>query len=729
VFAAVSIRRRLYHARATCPSCAPDTIGEKSAPEMNQPLPEPPSADRYKILVEQSLAGMYVIEGTSFVYVNARLAEMFGYSVEELTGLAPSLLVHPADRDLVGESLRRRLEGERDSDHYTFRGMRKDGTALDLETLGARAVIEGKALVVGTILDVTERRRADDAIRESEERYALAAQGASDGLWDWDVRAKTIYFSDRWRAQIGLTPADPRETSPAAWLLRVHADDRERLVAEIRQHLEARTPHVECEYRLRHEDGSFRWMLARGMAVRDGSGRAYRLAGSQTDITGRKRSEEKLAHDALHDALTGLPNRSLFMDRLSQAMAFKRRRNDSRYACVFLDLDRFKTVNESLGHSFGDRLLSSVGKRLLHSVRPGDTVARLGGDEFCILFEEFSDDGEPLKLVERLLKALLDAHVLDGTEIFAQASAGIALGQAEYARPEDVVRDAEIAMYRAKEQGRGSVTMFQASMQTRARAQLQLETDLRRALERDELRLVYQPVIALATGQLAGCEALCTWDHPVHGHVSPAQFIPIAEETGLIVPLGAWALREACRAAVQFGKLDSRPLTVAVNLSARQLVPELLEHVRAALSESGLPANRLQLELTESLLIEHAGPAAPVLAQLKNQHVHLLLDDFGTGYSSLGYLHDFRFDALKIDRSFVARAGMGKQAELLNTIVSLARTLGMEVVAEGVETAAQAIQLQALGAQYAQGFFFSRSVEQEEFARLVRSQRIFKWSK
>jgi diguanylate cyclase (GGDEF)-like protein/PAS domain S-box-containing protein len=696
---------------------------------MIAPLPQPPSADRYKILVEQSLAGMYVIEGTSFVYVNARLAQMFGYSVEELIGLAPSLLVHPADRELVGESLRRRLAGERDSDHYTFRGMRKDGTSLDLETLGARAVIEGKALVVGTILDVTERRRADDAIRESEERYALAAQGASDGLWDWDVRGKTIYFSDRWRAQIGLTPADPRETSPAAWLLRVHADDRERLVAEIRQHLEARTPHVECEYRLRHEDGSFRWMLARGMAVRDGSGRAYRLAGSQTDITDRKRSEEKLAHDALHDALTGLPNRSLFMDRLSQAMAFKRRRNDSRYACVFLDLDRFKTVNESLGHFFGDRLLSSVGKRLLNSVRPGDTVARLGGDEFCILFEEFSDDGEPLKLVERLQKTLLTAHDLDGTEVFAQASAGIALGQAEYARPEDVLRDAEIAMYRAKEQGRGSVTMFQTSMHTRARAQLQLETDLRRALERDELRLVYQPVIALATGQLAGCEALCTWDHPVHGHVSPAQFIPIAEETGLIVPLGAWALREACRAAAAFGKLDSRRLTVAVNLSARQLGPELLEHVRAALSESGLPANRLQLELTESLLIEHAGPAAPVLAQLKNQHVHLLLDDFGTGYSSLGYLHDFRFDALKIDRSFVARAGMGKQAELLNTIVSLARTLGMEVVAEGVETAAQAIQLQALGAQYAQGFFFSRSVEEEEFARLVRSQRIFKWSK
>jgi diguanylate cyclase (GGDEF)-like protein len=386
-------------------------------------------------------------------------------------------------------------------------------------------------------------------------------------------------------------------------------------------------------------------------------------------------------------------------------------------------------VNESLGHFLGDRLLASVGRRLLASVRPGDTVARLGGDEFCILFEEFSEDSEPLKLVERLQKALLAAHDLDGTEVFAQASAGIALGGPQYARPEEILRDAEIAMYRAKEQGRGGVTVFQQSMHTRARALLQMETDLRRALERDELRLVYQPVISLETGRIAGCEALCTWEHPVHGDVRPAEFIPIAEETGLIVPIGAWALREACRAAIEFGALDAQPLSVAVNLSARQLGPELLEHVSAALRESGLRPERLQLEITESLLIEHAGPAAPILAQLKSQHVHLLLDDFGTGYSSLGYLHDFRFDALKIDRSFVARAGMGKQAELVHTIVSLARALGMEVVAEGVETPAQAAQLKQLGCQFAQGFLFSRSIEAEAFAQLCRSQRVFSWGK
>ncbi len=700
-------------------------------PQPQSTTTEAPSigvADRYRLLVEQSLAGMYVIEGDRFVYCNERFAQMFGYSVGEiLHGLTPLMLVHESTRDVVSESLRRRLEGETLSDHYNFRGQRKGGERIDIETLGTRAVIDGKSLVIGTVLDVTERRRADEAIRESEERYALAAEGATDGLWDWDVRAGTIYFSPRWRAQIGLAISDAPERDPKRWLLRVHHDDRDRLNSALKLHLSARTPHFECEYRALHEDGTYRWMLARGQAVRDERGLATRLAGSQTDITERKLSEEKLAHDALHDALTGLPNRSLFMDRLSQAMAFQRRRADSRYACVFLDLDRFKAINESLGHVVGDRLISSVGQRLIASVRPGDTVARLGGDEFCVLFEEYANDAEPLKLVEKLQRALLPAHKIDGTELFSQASAGIALGNARYSRPEEIVRDAEIAMYRAKDEGRGGVAVFQESMHAVAQARLQMETDLRRALERGELRLAYQPVVSLGTGRIVGCEALCNWEHPQRGNIPPAEFIPIAEETGLIVPIGAWALREACSAAAALSKQSAHELTVAVNLSARQFEPELIDHVRAALAESGLPAHQLQLEITESLLMEHAGPAAPILAQLKNENVHLLLDDFGTGYSSLGYLHDFRFDALKIDRSFVARAGMGNRAELVNVIVSLARTLSMDVIAEGVETAKQAAQLQALGCQFAQGFYFSRAITAEAFAQMVREDRVFSW--
>ena len=306
-----------------------------SAPtDLSQPMTiqapgEVGGVDRYRLLVEHSLAGMYVIEGDRFVYCNPRFAEIFGYSVEEIVGgLTPMDLVQQSNQELVRESLRRRLQGESDSDHYSFRGRRKDGQRVDIETLGARASIDGKSLVMGTVLDVTERRRADEAIRESEERYALAASGATDGLWDWDVRGRSIYFSARWRAQIGLSPDEAPETDPQLWLLRVHPDDRARFLAELKQHLDGRTPHFECEYRARHEDGSYRWMLSRGQAVRDANGLAYRLAGSQTDITDRKRSDEKLAHDALHDGLTGLPNRSLFIDRVSQAMAFQRRRAD-----------------------------------------------------------------------------------------------------------------------------------------------------------------------------------------------------------------------------------------------------------------------------------------------------------------------------------------------------------------------------------------------------------------
>ncbi len=681
-----------------------------------------PSDERFRHLVEQSLAGIYVLRNETFVYVNPRLCEIFGYSREELLRLGVDDLVGEPDRPLVREKLRQRLAGEVATVHYQFLGRRKDGTLIELETLGSGTLVDGEPGVMGTLVDVSQSRRALEAVRESEERYALAAQGASDGLWDWDLRIGAIYFSPRWAAQVGAEVADLGD-DPNAWIGRIHADDRKRALADISLHLEGQTPHLECEYRLRHDDGTFRWMLGRGLAVRDEKGRAYRMAGSQTDITERRRAEEKLAHDALHDGLTGLPNRALFMDRVGQAMAFQRRRADYRYACLLFDVDRFKTVNDSLGHFEGDRLLVEVARRLLACVRPGDTVARLGGDEFSVLLEDFTTDDEPGNVAARIHQQLEGSHDLGGTEVFASASAGIAAGNPSYSRPEEILRDAEIAMYRAKAKGRGRTETFQQSMHLKARALLQIETDLRRALERGELRLAYQPIVNLLTGEIAGCEALCTWTHPTRGKVPPSEFIPVAEETGLIVPLGAWVLREACLAARALGAPGRAPLGMAVNLSARQLVPELLAQVRAALTESGLPPQQLRLEVTESVLMEHAGPATPLLSQLKALHVKLLLDDFGTGYSSLGYLHDFRFDTLKIDRSFVARLGVGKQTEIIHTIVSLARTLGMEVVAEGVETQAQALQLRALGVEFAQGFFFSRPVDVEAFERLLETKR------
>ena len=684
------------------------------------------SEDKFRGLVEQSLIGCYIVQDRKFVYVNPKLAEIFGYRQDEVENLKTvEELTHEPDLPVVMEYLRLRTEGKLASTHYSFRGKRKDGALIDVEVHGARTEFGGRAAVIGMLLDITERKRVERAMRVSEERYALAAQGANDGLWDWDLRENRIFFSGRWKAMLGLAEHEVGE-EPDAWFDRVHPDDRQRLFGDLGLHLEGRTPFLESEHRVRHVDGRYCWMLVRGAAVRDAAGKAYRLAGSQTDISTRKEAEQKLLHDALHDGLTGLPNRSLFMDRLGQAMAFQKRRQDHRFAVLFLDLDRFKNINESLGHTQGDQLLIAVGKRLSRCIRPGDTVARLGGDEFSVLVEDYADADEPLRIAERIQDALAAAHDLEGTEVFATASIGIAMGEPHYAQPEDLLRDADTAMYRAKDLGRGRNAVFHASMHAHARAQLQLETDLRRALGRGELRLNYQPVVSLATGQISGCEALVTWAHPTRGVIPPGDFIPAAEETGLIVPLGRWALQQACRDARAWNDRGHR-VSVSVNLSGKQLVqPELLEHVRSALDASALDARRLRLEVTESVIMENAGPAALLLTQLKALGVHILLDDFGTGYSSLSYLHNFRFDTLKIDRSFVSRLELGgKHAEIVRTIVSLARALSMEIVAEGVENVAQVTALQLLHCDYAQGYLFSRPLETSEFGALLDSHHVF----
>ena len=678
----------------------------------------------YRELVENASDVIYAhdLEGR-FTWVNRACERITGYTRDETLRLRIWDLVAPEYR----AAMEKNLSGEMQT--FEVEVVAKDGRRIPLE-LKSRLVYRGHMPigVQGIARDISERKRAAEAMRESEERYALAALGSNDGLWDWDLRANRIFFSARWKEQLGAKDGELTD-DPDEWFDRVHADDRERLFGDLSLHLEGRTPHLEVEHRVRHLDGSWRWMLVRGAAVRDADGRAYRLAGSQTDISARKLAEEKLLHDALHDGLTGLPNRSLFMDRLGQALAFQQRRADYRFAVLFLDVDRFKTVNESLGHMQGDVLLVQIAQRLRAMASPGDTVARLGGDEFALLLGDFSDPEEPERAAERAQEALSAPYDLDGTEVFATASIGVAVGTREYSRPEELLRDADTAMYRAKDLGRARHAVFHPDMHARAQALLQLDTDLRRALDRGELRLRYQPVVSLSSGQITGCEALIVWEHPTRGPIPPGDFIPTAEETGLIVPIGRWALAQACADATAWNAALPRGpgVSVSVNLSAKQLVrPELLEDVRGALDRSGLPARRLRLEVTESVIMENSGPAAVLLGQLKALSVGLLLDDFGTGYSSLSYLHNFRFDTLKIDRSFVARLEQsGKQAEIVRTIVSLARALQMEVVAEGVENAAQAQQLQTLRVDCGQGYWFSRPLDAKAFEDLLLAQRTF----
>jgi diguanylate cyclase (GGDEF)-like protein/PAS domain S-box-containing protein len=565
-----------------------------------------------------------------------------------------------------------------------------------------------------------EHNRTLEALRESEERYALSARGANDGLWVWDLGGGTVYYSDRWKEMLGFS-RDEIGDSPEEWFSRVHPDDVAMLRADIDAHRHGATPSIEHEHRMRSKRGDYRWMLARGVAVRDAGGDATRIAGSQTDITERKLAIDRLTHDAFHDALTELPNRALFMDRLGRQMERSRRRAAHSFAVLFLDLDRFKVVNDSLGHAFGDQLLISVAGRLRGMLRATDTVARLGGDEFAVLIE-IDHLADAVRMAERIQETLRVPFRVGENEIFTTASIGIALSATGYERPQDVLRDADIAMYRAKSRGRGIHEVFDKTMHERAVKLLKFETELRRSIERGELRVHYQPIVSLVSTKVMGFEALLRWQRG-DDLVAADEIVPIAEETGLILSIGQWVLREALRQLAEWQESypDNESLHMHVNLSAKQfLQPNLLEQIASALTESSVDAARLHLEVTESVVIDNAEAAAELLERLRATGVGISLDDFGTGYSSLSSLRQFPFDTLKIDRSFISTNGDRRNDEIVRTISNLARILGMDVTVEGLESADQVKRMRDLGIDYAQGFYFSPPVDAGRALEMLR---------
>ncbi len=703
------------------------------------------------------------------IYQNPAFSQLFEWETPEEFKLAGGISAVFADLAVASEILDTIARGYSWSGEVTNRT--KSGEILQV-LLRADAIKDATGTIVGLIYmntDITDRKRTEQELRQSEKRFRSLIENARDIIVILDDKGFCRYVSPSAERILGYPTAEVLGRSVFEL---IHPDEMPMVAQVFKGVIEM--PKVGlglAEYRVRHKDGF--WCILEAVATNLLDEPSVRgIVVNCHDVTERKVAEDQLLHDALHDALTELPNRALLTDRLGQAFARVKRHPNYQFAVLFLDLDRFKVINDSQGHRTGDRLLVAVARRLLTCLRSGDTAARLGGDEFVILLEEIQGVDEAIAQAKKILRAIERPLNLEGNKVLITASIGIALSTDKYQWPGDILRDADIAMYRAKALGKARYEVFTSAMHTRAVALMHLEHDLRQSVE--ELNLTYsmvdfsafaagensptgeidrpferpksqlapptlecpftvyyQPIVCLKSGSVIGFEALVRWLHPERGLVSPMEFIAMAEETGLITPLGLWVLSESCRQIIKWQSLnlpvENSRLTVAVNLSGRQFSePESIEQIKQVLLETGVDARCLKLEITETVVMEDGEAAAAMLSQLRELGIGLCIDDFGTGYSSLSYLHKFPINILKVDRSFVSRVGeMGENLEIVRAIVMLARSLGMEVVAEGVETAVQLAQMRAIGCEYGQGYFFSKPLDSEAATALLR--RSPKW--
>jgi diguanylate cyclase (GGDEF)-like protein/PAS domain S-box-containing protein len=556
------------------------------------------------------------------------------------------------------------------------------------------------------------------------ERRALALTGAGDMIWDWDVSADKVFTSPETETLLGLKRGS-LEGPAARWLDVLHPLDRDRFRAVLDSMLDQRRGRLSQDFRLRSADGHYLWFALKARPVVGSDGEVIRLVGTLTDVTEFKNAEERLLHDAVRDNLTGLPNRQLFLDRLDGALVLAKADSAIKPTVIVVDLDRFKQINDSLGIAVGDSILLTLARRLGRLLKPQDTLTRLSGDQYALILLSERDSERIVAFAETIRKNLRAPITFNDREIFVTASVGIALADGQPQSAEEMLKDAELAMYHGKRIGGDRIEVFKPSMRARRTDRLTMESELRRALERDEIIVLYQPIVRLEDRSIAGFEALARWDHPKMGRTSPSEFIALAEEIGVIVDLGMFVLERTARqlSAWQRATRQRDPIFVSVNLSSRQLLrQDLINDLRTVLARTGLARGTLKLELTESLVMQNPEHAAQMLQRIRELGAGLALDDFGTGHSSLAYLQRFPFDTLKIDQSFVRTNGKGTRPVILRSIVALAHDLGMEVVAEGAETDSDAVELYQLGCEYAQGFHFGEPMSADDAKALLQAE-------
>lgn len=642
--------------------------------------------------------------------------------VYDSTGLLDCTLGEEADirhfppRDMLG--LARTSEGEVCLVLPVRTGERDWGVLAMLGVINTTSTREVYHNWTSLLCAAFEGEELEEAVRASEERLAYAARASNDGQWELDLSTRTLYLSARCSDLLNLPP--DAEPDVETWIAAVHPEDVEAVRATMEEAAARCDVPVQVEYRVLTADGSFRWVLSRSLGVGTADGSVVRLIGSLSDIHPRKELEEQLRQAALYDTVTGLPNRRLFLDRLTWAVEQSQRGSGARFAVVFLDLDSFKLINDSLGHLMGDELLRTVGARLRSDLRSVDTAARFGGDEFAVLLFDLKHEAV-LSIVERIQERVAAPVVLAGHEVSVTASVGIATSETGYTEAEDVLRDADIAMYQAKDAERGTASVFDPAMHIRATGRLQAQSELRTALIEEQFVVHYQPVVSLDGSALAQFEALVRWEHPERGILLPGDFLPVMAETGTIVTLGQWIIDSVCAQVAAWRTDYDGPVAVSVNLSHREFWSEqLLLTVTQSLSRHHVPSRCLILEITESVIMADPEAARQVMADLYASGVRLYINDFGTGQSSLHALRAFPVDALKIDQSFVQELDVDVQTtELVRIIVTMGRILGIDVVAEGVETAAQADQLRTMGCGAAQGWLYAKAMPGTEAGAML----------